>query len=424
MKELPHEENLDRATELPEPLSKKQGLKLDDQKEKLFNTNMLHLAIPTYEESDDEIDAILMQGQFNIDFCDSCGNNFLILSCEHGKTELVRVFSKLLHVDAQNEFGSTALHTACYTKNLEITQILLSAGANPNIVDSYLCSPLHYAASAGSTALVAALIGKKAKANIQDFIGKTAMDYALESENPASLKLIESINIWKACCDPDSGYTFWQNTTTGETQWTAPIQKQQTFDELMTWVEDSKQASSTSKLDDLQIELEAKKIELQELSKSIANQAEDKIVELQKAILTKENEVKLQADILAQSRIEEIQREQDAKLQIALKRIDQQQTDQQNRLQQLALENSQLKSEVTKEQNDRKELHNKLEEMKGKIRVYCRVRPVSKSETNNSISVYRESSTKVSIEKHIEGVTRKTCFKGFEFDSVFAMGDS
>ena len=47
----------------------------------------------------------------------------------------------------------------------------------------------------------------------------------------------------------------------------------------------------------------------------------------------------------------------------------------------LRSENKTLQENFESERRQRKKLYNKLEEMKGKIRVFCRVRPMSSSET-------------------------------------------
>jgi len=48
-----------------------------------------------------------------------------------------------------------------------------------------------------------------------------------------------------------------------------------------------------------------------------------------------------------------------------------------NQLKELRLEKEQLKIKFDYEQLIRKRLHNQIEDMKGKIRVFCRVRPMS-----------------------------------------------
>ncbi len=44
------------------------------------------------------------------------------------------------------------------------------------------------------------------------------------------------------------------------------------------------------------------------------------------------------------------------------------------------LEISDLKIELSEEISNRKEIHNQLQDLKGNIRVFCRVRPISISE--------------------------------------------
>jgi multidrug efflux pump subunit AcrA (membrane-fusion protein) len=79
--------------------------------------------------------------------------------------------------------------------------------------------------------------------------------------------------------------------------------------------------------------------------------------------------------------------------------------------------NAQLTKDLNREQLTRKKLHNEMEDMKGKIRVYVRVRPLSKSEVERQCQVcaHRDSKTSLII-KNSDGSTNKS----FEFDQVFA----
>merc|ERR1719474_2351383 len=52
-------------------------------------------------------------------------------------------------IDQPNPEGQTALHTAANLDDAEATQLLLEAGANPNVVDSEGNSPLHIICSQG-----------------------------------------------------------------------------------------------------------------------------------------------------------------------------------------------------------------------------------------------------------------------------------
>ena len=50
--------------------------------------------------------------------------------------------------------------------------------------------------------------------------------------------------------------------------------------------------------------------------------------------------------------------------------------------QRLQLTNMQLHKDLAREQQVRRRLHNEMEDMKGKIRVYVRIRPFSKKESD------------------------------------------
>ena len=74
-----------------------------------------------------------------------------------------------------------------------------------------------------------------------------------------------------------------------------------------------------------------------------------------------------------------------------------------------------LKEESVK----RKKLLNELEDMKGKIRVYCRIRPFSKSEkveADRAISCF-----KILDENNIDIGVTKNKTKNYTFDSVFGI---
>jgi len=78
-----------------------------------------------------------------------------------------------------------------------------------------------------------------------------------------------------------------------------------------------------------------------------------------------------------------------------------------------------LADKYKKEQQLRKKLNNELEDIKGKVRVYARVRPFSKTELadpdnrHGCVEIQDEFSLKVGVEKN------RT--KEYAFDTVFGM---
>jgi len=83
--------------------------------------------------------------------------------------------------------------------------------------------------------------------------------------------------------------------------------------------------------------------------------------------------------------------------------------------------NAQLHRDLAREQKARKRLHNEIEDMKGRIRVYTRVRPMSKSEKekNCAEAVLKDGKMSVLV-KGLQGPDSK---KNFDFDQVFAGSD-
>ena len=81
-------------------------------------------------------------------------------------------------------------------------------------------------------------------------------------------------------------------------------------------------------------------------------------------------------------------------------------------------QNQKLLIDFNKEQLIRKRLHNEIEDMKGKIRVYVRVRPFSNSEAERGCSEAVIKDGKQSV--CVKGAQGKDSKKSYEFDSVFA----
>ena len=82
--------------------------------------------------------------------------------------------------------------------------------------------------------------------------------------------------------------------------------------------------------------------------------------------------------------------------------------------------NSQLHKDLSREQAARKRLHNEMEDLKGRIRVYVRVRPFSKSEIERGSTEAVFKDGKLSVVVKAQDSQKKT----FDFDQVFGGADS
>jgi hypothetical protein len=176
-------------------------------------------------------------------------------------------------VEAVGTNGCTALLCAVRSKSYaeQLTKMLLDAHANPDHVDNDGCAALHYAASTGNSALVAMLMGYGADTNVTDNYGSIPADYAAQVRDTESQLLLLNVenararlglglvgavanrsasapsgsgsgadglgddddggsgggggatdergSEWVECIDEETGYPFFVNTLTGESEW-------------------------------------------------------------------------------------------------------------------------------------------------------------------------------------------------------------
>lgn len=76
------------------------------------------------------------------------------------------------------------------TDNLQDLQKLISQSVDVNITDEKYISPLMAACFAGSADAVGLLLSHGANVNAKSKLGKTALDYAKQTENRAALKVL------------------------------------------------------------------------------------------------------------------------------------------------------------------------------------------------------------------------------------------
>ena len=117
----------------------------------------------------------LIKGGADVDCQDAAGNTPLILTARlRHYSAMKALINAGCDLNKINNEGYTALHYACHKAGGH--QILLDAGADPNICDKNNISPLIIAASEGFDAVVKALLAAKCDVNIaNDSIKKTAL---------------------------------------------------------------------------------------------------------------------------------------------------------------------------------------------------------------------------------------------------------
>lgn len=93
-------------------------------------------------------------------------------------SEIWDMILKLSEIDLCGYDGRTPLIHACIYRRFALTKRLIKLGADVNRQDSTKKSPLHCAVINGELEIVALLINHKAKVNLQDQRGFTALDFA------------------------------------------------------------------------------------------------------------------------------------------------------------------------------------------------------------------------------------------------------
>jgi len=88
--------------------------------------------------------------------------------------------------------NKTPLHIAAKEGLLEIGKLLLSYGANIDILDAGLCTPLHWSANKGDESFVRLLLEHKANPNARDMAWSTPLHEATRKNHMQIVKLLMS----------------------------------------------------------------------------------------------------------------------------------------------------------------------------------------------------------------------------------------
>jgi ankyrin repeat protein len=94
------------------------------------------------------------------------------------------------NIASSNDFKVAPIHSSVAAKNLEITQMLLDRGANPNAQQQNDVTPLQGAAHNNSLDIVRALLNAGAIKDMKTKDGKTAMDFAKEVDAKEIIALL------------------------------------------------------------------------------------------------------------------------------------------------------------------------------------------------------------------------------------------
>ena len=112
-------------------------------------------------------------------------------AAEQGDLKTVRSLVQKSDVNLAQGDGMTALHWAAYQGNLEMTRVLIQAGANLNAANRLKAlTPLLIAAQAGDAAMLDLLLKSGADANLANALGTTPLMLAAASGKPDAVKTL------------------------------------------------------------------------------------------------------------------------------------------------------------------------------------------------------------------------------------------
>ena len=95
-------------------------------------------------------------------------------------------------VDSENKLGMTALQWAAVKNRTDVTELLLSRGADVNKRSGdYHDTALHMAAFRNNTDVIEVLLKHGASTNIKNRRGFIPIDYARHENNKAAVRLLE-----------------------------------------------------------------------------------------------------------------------------------------------------------------------------------------------------------------------------------------
>jgi hypothetical protein len=115
----------------------------------------------------------------------------IYLAAEHNDDATIRKLTASgTPADSALANNRTALHAAAAGGNLQATQALLDAGANPGFKDDRGDTPLMMASARGFTTIVQAMLQKNPAIDEQNNSGKTALEFAVEHNFPEVAKLL------------------------------------------------------------------------------------------------------------------------------------------------------------------------------------------------------------------------------------------
>ena len=111
-----------------------------------------------------------------------------------GRIEVVKfLYTQDIAIDSKSIFsGQTALHLSVRSEHIDITDFLISIGADVNTIDDKGNTPLHYAAMSNNAEIVRVLVNNGADTKLENHEGETPLDVAVSNNSLDVVNILRS----------------------------------------------------------------------------------------------------------------------------------------------------------------------------------------------------------------------------------------
>ena len=115
----------------------------------------------------------------------------MLISFTEINPALINRFHYAVPIDSRGEIGSTALHGAAISKQIDVVRLLLQKGADVNKQNDLGWTPLHGAALVNSTNVIRLLLDQGASTNIENNFGEKPIHWARQKYNKETVHLLK-----------------------------------------------------------------------------------------------------------------------------------------------------------------------------------------------------------------------------------------
>ncbi|HVH77896.1 MAG TPA: ankyrin repeat domain-containing protein [Stellaceae bacterium] len=123
---------------------------------------------------------------------DENGSTGLHVAAGTGNLQIIAILFKAgADINQKDAVGSTPLDYAAEHDRLDAAKLLLDMKANVNIQNKNGMTPLMFAARSGDVEMVRAMLAQGASATLSDFTGRDALGWALESHRPMVVQMLK-----------------------------------------------------------------------------------------------------------------------------------------------------------------------------------------------------------------------------------------